>query len=243
MAKKSCPDCVQEVPKWMVTFSDMTTLLLVFFVMLMSTGETKIVKTMIILSAFDGKLGLMKGGQSLSPGDFENMGQNIEALPSMQRGKSLSQALERAQSLFKPESINKKVRVMEDERGIVISLLTDMLFEPNEAEVRVNDIMDILENVRLLLDSPDFSGKMRIEGHSDNQDYSGSEFKDNWDLSMNRAWSVLNALRKVPSLSYFDESKISISGYGSTRPIESNDTPEGRKYNRRVDLILLREGL
>jgi len=227
----------------MLTYSDMVTLLLVFFVMLMATGESKIIKTRIILSAFNGKLGLLDGGQTFAPGDFENMGQRIESLPSVKQGKSLSKSKKKAVSIFKPETFNKKVRVTEDERGIVISLMTDLLFEPSSAKVNVAEIQAVLENVRHLIDTADFSGNVRIEGHTDDRPYNGSQFRNNWELSAQRALSVLEALKNIPSLTSFDESKISVAGYGSTRPVESNDTPEGRELNRRVDIILLRSDL
>ena len=241
--KGPCPECVQKIPTWMATFADMVTLLMVFFVMLMALGEVKIVKTLIVLSAFEGKLGLLKGGQSFDLGQFENMGQNIQALPSAKRGKSLFKSLKRAQLIFEPEVKSKKVRVSEDERGIVISLMTDLLFEPGSAKVRIDQIQGVLENIRLLIDSDEFNNHFRIEGHTDERPYQGSEFKDNWDLSVQRSWAVLNALRLIPSLTEFDESKVSIHGYGDTRTVELGDTPEGRQYNRRVDVILLTEDL
>lgn len=241
--KKKCPECKQKIATWMLTYSDMVTLLMVFFVMLMASGDAKIIKTRIILSAFNGKLGLLEGGQSFAPGDFENMGQKIEALPSAKRGKSLSKSKDKAVSIFKPETFNKKVRVTEDERGIVVSLMTDLLFEPNSAEIIIEEIQPVLENVRHLIDTADFSGNVRIEGHTDNMPYSGTKYKDNWELSTHRALAVLNALREIPSLTSFDETKVSVAGYGDTRPVENNDTIEGRELNRRVDIILLRDSL
>ena len=221
----------------------MVTLLMVFFVMLMATGETKIVKTLIILSAFEGKLGVLKGGQTFTPGDLEYMAQDVESLPSARKGRSLERAIKKALSIFKPEIRAKKIRVTEDERGIVISLMADLLFEPGSAEIRIRDVQNILENLRLLISSETFKNKIRLEGHTDERPYTMSDYKDNWDLSAQRAWAVLNALRMVPSLHDFDETRVSIHGYGSTRPIEPNDTPEGRAYNRRVDIILLRDSI
>ncbi len=227
----------------MVTFSDMTTLLMVFFVLLIASGEVKIIKTKIILSAFSGKLGLLKGGKSLSPGEFENMGQSIESLPSTKKARFLSKSYKKAISVFKPEIKSKKVRVIETERGIIISLMSDLLFEGGTAAINFNDVRDILGNVRLLMDDPDFDNHLQIEGHTDSVDYRGTDFRDNWHLSTERAWSVLNALKLIPSLSDFDENQISIHGYGGTRPVESNDTPEGRAYNRRVDIVFINEEL
>ena len=223
----------------MVTFTDLIILLMVFFVMLMSIGDIKTVKTLIILSAFEGKLGILSGGQSLTEGTFENMGQNIESLPSNKKEKLFSKAKKKAIAVLKPEIKTKKVRITEDERGIIISLMTDFLFEPNSAKVNMGQIRGVLENLRLLIDLEEFDSHIRIEGHTDERTPQNTEFEDNWDLSIKRAWSVLNALRMVPSLTEFDERKVSIHGYGDTRPVESNDTPEGRQYNRRVDIILL----
>jgi len=171
------------------------------------------------------------------------MGQQVESLPSSRKGKSLSKAIKKAVSIFRPESKNKRVKVTEDRRGIVISLMTDLLFEPGQAEVNIDEIRSILENLRLLIDSIQFNGALRIEGHTDDLPYGGDDFRDNWDLSMQRAWSVLNAMRMIPSLSEFDESKVSIVGFGSTKPLEGNETPEQREYNRRVDIVLVRQGL
>ncbi len=237
--KKKCSACVQKIPPWLITFTDLITLLLVFFVMLISLGDIKTVKTLIILSAFEGKLGILSGGQSLTAGTFENMGQNIEALPSSKKEKSLSEAIKKAMAILDPEIKAKKVRVIENERGIVISLMTDLLFEPNSDQVNVDQIRGVLENLRLLIDLEEFDSHIKIEGHTDERKPQNTEFEDNWDLSVKRAWSVLNALRMVPSLTELDERKVSIHGYGDTRPVESNDTPEGRQYNRRVDIILL----
>ena len=227
----------------MVTFSDIVTLLMIFFVLLMAVGDIKIVKTRIILSAFEGKLGLLKGGQSLSPGQFENMGQRIESLPSSQRSRFLSKSYKKAISLFEPEIKSRKVRILENQRGLIVSLMSDVMFEGGSDVVAFEDVRNILENIRLLLDHADFEGRIQIEGHTDSIDYKGETFKDNWDLSTSRAWSVFNALRLIPSLKRFDESRISLHGYGSTRPIENNDTPEGRTYNRRVDIIFSHDSL
>ncbi|HBE04587.1 MAG TPA: flagellar motor protein MotB [Spirochaetia bacterium] len=238
MEKKQ--ECPKGAPAWMVSFSDMTTLLLVFFVMMLASGEVPEQEMRIIMSAFSGTLGVLSGGHSISEGRFENMGQEIERLPSATRGKMLSKSLKRAVSVFKPQITARQVRVTEDERGIVISLLNDVLFKPASAELDYEAARPMLENIRLLLSGLD--SKVRIEGHTDATPLEGSSaFKDNWELSSARAWAILHGLLSVPSQVGIDESQLSISGYGSTRPVENNDTPEGRAYNRRVDIIILRE--
>ncbi|HMB00082.1 MAG TPA: OmpA family protein, partial [Spirochaetota bacterium] len=80
-------------------------------------------------------------------------------------------------------------------------------------------------------------------GHTDNRPYEGEQFKDNWDLSAQRAWAILDVIRDIPSLTSFDESRISIAGYGDTVPVAGNDTPEKRALNRRVEIVLLRDDI
>lgn len=227
---------------WMTTYSDMVTLLMVFFIMLIAFGEVKEVKTRIILSAFSGKLGVLGGGQSLdTAAEFETLGSSFESLPSSTQGDNLQRKESPATEVLNPYVRSKRVRVIDNEEGITISLFTDTFFEKGSAEVDFASVREILENIRLLMDSEAFEGGILIEGHTDAIPYQGDEFKDSWDLSAARAWSVLQALRLVPSIFPLDESKISIHGYGPNRPIESNDTPYGRAYNRRVDIVLKRK--
>ena len=78
--------------------------------------------------------------------------------------------------------------------------------------------------------------RLRIEGHSDNQPIHNNQYRSNWELSTARAMSVLLLLADDSS---FDPAKLSVAGYGEYRPVASNDTPEGRTLNRRVDLVVV----
>ena len=76
---------------------------------------------------------------------------------------------------------------------------------------------------------------VHIEGHTDNVPIRNAMFEDNWDLSVKRA---TNTLRKVLEWGIIDEKMLSAVGYGEYQPIATNDTPEGRQLNRRVDFVL-----
>jgi chemotaxis protein MotB len=78
--------------------------------------------------------------------------------------------------------------------------------------------------------------ELRVEGHSDDQPIHNSQFRSNWELSAARAMAVLLLL--VNDAGY-DPRKISASGYGQYRPVADNLTPEGRRMNRRVDLVVV----
>jgi chemotaxis protein MotB len=77
---------------------------------------------------------------------------------------------------------------------------------------------------------------LRVEGHSDNQSIHTAEFRSNWELSTARAMAVMELLVND---SGFDPAKISVAGYGQYRPVADNATPEGRRLNRRVDLVVV----
>jgi len=236
---KKCPKCKEGNPEWMTTYSDMVTLLLTFFVMLLTSATVDGYELRMILAAFQG-LGVYEGGNTLQSGKLAELGNTVMSLPSMQRGRALDNARKRAVSQFQPEIKSNKVRIKEDERGLVISLAADSFFKSASAEIDIEETRDLLQRVSGLLKAEDLAGrKFRIEGHSDNipTDPDG-EWETNWELSTDRAVNVLHYLVDFG----VNEDQFQVAGFSDTAPIASNDTPEGRAYNRRVDIIVLTEG-
>jgi len=229
----------EGAPEWMTTYGDMVTLLLTFFVMLYTTATVDGAKIQLILAAFNG-LGLHSGGTTLqATGQLADMGNTIMALPSVQRGRALDEARKKAISMFQPEIQAKKVRVKEDERGLVISLAADSFFEPASAEVRIEESRQLLQRISNLLISLE-ERKFRIEGHTDSNPMTDpeGEYQTNWELSTARATNVLHYLVDFG----VDEQQFQVAGFADTVPIADNTTEEGRSYNRRVDIIVLSEG-
>jgi len=234
--RKKCPP--EGAPEWMTTYGDMVTLLLTFFVMMYTTATVDGAKIQLILAAFNG-LGLRSGGTTLqATGQLADMGNTVMSLPSTQKGRALDEARKKAVSMFQPEIKTKKVQVKEDERGLVISLAADAFFEPASAEVRIEESRDVLERVsNLLISMEDY--KFRIEGHTDSTptDPQG-QWRTNWELSTARATNVLHYLVDFG----VSEENFQVAGFADTVPIASEETEEGRSYNRRVDIIVLSEG-
>ncbi len=226
---------------WLTTYSDLMTLLLVFFIILIAFGDVQIIKTRVILSAFSGSLGVLQGGLTLeSSEEFESLGAAIESLPSSEMQDSLDKADNKAEALFSPFEENKRIRVVENKDGITISLFSDVFFEKGSAKIKFDAIKEVIKNIRILLETRQFKGDIIIEGHTDSIPYSGERFTDNWDLSMNRALNVFYAIKSLPSIIPLDERKVVLKSLSSNKPIEDNTTPQGRSYNRRVDIILKR---
>ncbi|MBR4790382.1 MAG: flagellar motor protein MotB [Treponema sp.] len=226
---------------WQGTYGDMITLMLCFFVMLYNPSEVDVTQLATITQSLQmQETESTSGGMSLSAGRLSDLGNNINSLPSLEKGKSLGLAKKKAVSLFAPDVKSNKITITSDERGLVITLLSDNFFEEGSADLNINETRETLLRLAEFFRSPELSDRRyRIEGHTDNTPVAAdSKFPSNWELSATRAVNVLHYLADYG----VDENKFSVAGYSDTRPKFSNDTAEGRAYNRRVDIIILDEG-
>lgn len=126
-----------------------------------------------------------------------------------------------------------KVRMVIGPRGLVISLKNREFFDSGKAIVRPESLL-ILDYISAAIGK--YSNTIRIEGHTDNEPIETSLFPTNWELSTARSTNIVRYLIKTNALS---PEKLSAIGYGEYRPIADNSTEEGRKKNRRVDVVLL----
>lgn len=226
---------------WQGTYGDMITLMLCFFVMLYNPSEVDVTQMATITQSLQmQETDTTSGGLSLSAGQLSDLGNNINSLPSMEKGKSLGLAKKKAVSLFAPDVKSNKITITSDERGLIITLLSDNFFEEGSAELNINDTRETLLRLADFFKSDELKNRrFRIEGHTDNTPVAeNSKFPSNWELSATRAVNVLHYLADYG----VSENGFSVAGYSDTRPKFSNDTAEGRAYNRRVDIIILDEG-
>ncbi len=226
---------------WLGTYGDMITLMLCFFVMLYNPSEVDVTQMATITQSLQmQETDTTSGGLSLSAGQLSDLGNNINSLPSLEKGKSLGMAKKKAVSLFAPDVKSNKITITSDERGLIITLLSDNFFEEGSADLNINDTRETLLRLADFFRSDELKGRrFRIEGHTDNTPVTeNSKFPSNWELSATRAVNVLHYLADYG----VRENDFSVAGYSDTRPKFSNDTAEGRAYNRRVDIIILDEG-
>lgn len=235
--KKKCPP--EGAADWLLTYGDMVTLLLTFFVLLFTTATIDGYELRMILAAFPG-LGNYTGGNTLEAGPLAELGNTVMSLPSMQQGRALSEARREAVSIFQPEIRNNQVQITVDERGLVISLAGDAFFESGSSDLDIEASRETMQKLSNLLTSEQVSERtFRIEGHTDDiPTGTGGAFASNWDLAAARASSVLRYLTDYG----VEESRFQLMSRAEFAPLYDNDTPEGRAYNRRVDVIILTEG-
>jgi chemotaxis protein MotB len=233
--KKKCPP--EGAADWLLTYGDMTTLLLTFFIMLFTTAEIDGSKLQLIIAAFQG-LGVLEGGNTLEAGTLAELGHTIMQLPSQESGRALDTARKQAISQFQPEIKSEQIRISVDERGLIISLAADSFFRSASAEIDIEASRTLLQRVAGLLNALD-GKKYAIEGHTDSlpTDPAG-EWQTNWELSTERATNVLHYLTDFG----VDDRNFRVVGYADTQPLARNDTEEGRAINRRIDIVVLSEG-
>ena len=238
MGKKKEPE--KPSTAWQGTYGDMITLMLCFFVMLYNPSEIDPTQLATITQSLQmNESESPTGGMSLSSGRLSDLGNMINSLPSMEKGKSLGLAKKKAVSLFAPEIKSSRITVTSDERGLVISLASDNFFDEDSADLNIDETRETLLKLSEFFNSKELNGRRyRIEGHTDSIPVKNSKFESNWELSSARAMNVLHYLSGLG----VDEKNFSVAGYADTRALHKGDTPEAKAYNRRVDIIILDEG-
>jgi len=131
------------------------------------------------------------------------------------------------------EIAKKEVVLRSTPDGFVISLHELGFFSSGQAVLLPGASETIKRIAGLLMQ---YGLDMRVEGHTDNVPIHNSMFNSNWDLSVARATAVATLLL---SDSEFDPKRLSIAGYAEYHPAATNETPEGRQSNRRVDLVII----
>ena len=130
---------------------------------------------------------------------------------------------------------DKQVKLEMMEKGLVITFLTDILFDPGKAVIKP-DTRPALDKVAKVLNDSVPNLSVGIEGHTDNQPIRFSGWKSNWELSSARALSVLHYLVDERGVA---PQRVSAIGYGEYRPVASNLNAEGQRSNRRVEVVIL----
>ena len=160
--------------------------------------------------------------------DIEKISKMKNDLTELQRAK------DELEKQLQDEINNKQVKVEMQEKGLVITFVSEVLFDSGKAKLR-KDSYPKLEKVADVLNTTVSDLNVGIEGHTDNRPIKKSGWKSNWELSTARALSDLHYL----SDKSVAEPRLAAIGYGEYKPVASNDTKAGREKNRRVEIVIL----
>ena len=212
----------EERDRWLISYADLVTLLFALFVVLYAAADRE-------RAAQIARSVAVEMGEAAPAGGDAPGGRGV--LPGADSLVAEREAIERA--FAGNETLRQRARVSHTERGIVVSLDEAGFFASGDATLRedAQPLVDALGEALRGTDAP-----LRVEGHTDSTPISNARFPSNWELSSARASGVLARL----SARGVSASRLSVAGYGGERPAATNDTPEGRARNRRVDVVILR---
>jgi chemotaxis protein MotB len=221
--------------RWVISYADLVTLLLGFFIILYSTAELDVARFEQLRFAFadafnvevregsNGESPIFTGGSGLVAGGA------LSALPD----PDLELIRERIAAELEESGFSVgTIFVAQQEDDVVIRLADHLLFPSASADLQeeAEALMRVVGEVLLTIPN-----EVRVEGHTDNVPVATATYPTNWELSSARATAVLRALLDVGVA----PNRLRAAGYAEYRPVATNVTPEGRAQNRRADIVIL----
>jgi len=240
--------------RWLVSYADFITLLFAFFVVLYASSQADKKKAAQVAASIKGafqQMGVFTGSSPERLGvpgsqgvDSPEMtdaplkvvkvaGADDKAKATGGYGVDVDELRRELEAALGDEIRKHEVQMRMTPEGLVVSLREVGFFNSGEADL-LEDGQATLARIATILGGKGF--EIRVEGHTDNVPIHTAEFKSNWELSTARATQVVALLIEKYS---FDPLLISAAGYSEYRPVNSNDTPQGRAANRRVDLVVV----
>ena len=229
-----CKECKPGAPAWVVTFADLMSLLLTFFVLLLSFSNTEIIKFRTMAGSVRNALGMksefdisdIPTGSKLLPYEDPREGDGkLEQKEKEEMAEKLNEALQEA-------GLQDQGSVKVTEQGVVLQLSGDVLFESGKADINpklIPYLDDLAKFIRTMPHSVD------VMGHIDDVPIATLLYPSNWELSAARAGQTVRYLseRQVSA------SRLRAIGHAHTVPLASNDTALGRARNRRVEFLFV----
>ena len=231
----------EGAPAWMATFGDLMSLLMCFFVLLLSFSELDRQKYKEVTGSLENAFGIQTKeqvfdspkGNKLIAKDFD---QQAIMLDNFKQGivpkeKVIDLIQNEVDQRF--QDMKGLIELQADEHKVTIRLMGESTFDSGKANIR-QEMLPLLNKIATVLN--DSTEDVVIAGHTDNVPLlPGSPYKSNLELSMARAATVADFLIQRKKI---EPQRVATMGFGEYRPIQPNDTPEGKQKNRRVEIIL-----
>ena len=228
--KIECPECL---PSWLAAFGDLMSLLLCFFVLLLSMSTMDAKKVQEAAGSLQGAMSVLDGETST-----EIQQKQIQVTTPVQEDeqtskklKTMKQTIIESNEMIKSAS-GSEISLEESEDGFMIRLPASIMFERANDKFKNSDAILFLRRIALVIDKLPKDLHINVIGHTDDQAISSTEFKDNWQLSSARATTVVKELIK----NGVEAKRLAAVGKAEFEPIASNLTKSSREKNRRVEL-------
>lgn len=252
MARKKHAEEHENLERWLVSYADFMTLLFATFVVLYALSQLDLAKfkdlQISLRKAFAApqilqgdKAILDSAGSSILTSGSDPASSIITPLFENMEAKQEESAFDKTKEAVEEtikEGKQQGVEVNTTDRGLVITVVENLIFGSGSAEIKPSGY-PALEKIGKLLKAQYPDHLIRVEGHTDNIPIKGI-YPSNWELSSARSSSVI---RFIIERLKFQSNRFAAIGYADSKPVSSNSTEEGRRQNRRVEIIVLRNKL
>ncbi len=229
--EKKC-ECPKGVPGWVVTFGDMMSLLLTFFIMLLSFSNTNVQKFKELLGSVEKAFGVQKEKIILT-----RIGQKtpIDLMGSTdsQREAKKDTLLNLLAQALAEQNLEGDVSIIKTDRGVLLQIKGSVMFSPGEVVLKDKAKKMFEKLIPIIKKSP---YEVIVEGHTDSLPIKSDKYPSNWELSSARAGTVVRFFIETGKL---NPKRFTAEGFADTRPLLPNDTPEHRAQNRRVNIVFV----
>lgn len=230
----------RSIPPWVITFADMVTLLMVFFILLFAIGTIEQEKWRQLKESLREALGAdaieeMGTRQGLDVIQTQVDEKTVHAVDEVGAmvNREMEDIISEVEEFVFKNKLAGEVRVSSDERGAVITISDVVLFPAGSAEMTpkgrttLRQVFDVLKQ---------FNYNVKVEGHTDNTPIHTLRYPSNWELSASRASEVAHMLIKDG----YPPERLSVEGFAEFRPKVPNTSPENRSVNRRIEVVYQR---
>lgn len=221
-------DDMPTSPGWMATFADMMTLLMSFFILIMSFSTMEVDKFKLAMGSLKGAFGVLGVQKSLRPDQSWFSPSSNGA--SSARERSILEHVQRLRNIIEQNDLSEKVDVEMADGEVFVQIKDNMLFYPGSGKLQPNYLKLLSLIAKMFFKDVE---QILVEGHTDDIPIHTDDYPSNWDLSFERA---LNVLRYFVNEEKIDPAKLVAAGYGEHKPLVPNNSPENRAKNRRVVL-------
>jgi chemotaxis protein MotB len=224
--------------RWLVTYADLITLLMAYFIMVYSLSQLDLTKFRKVVAGFraaTASLGMLEGSRGVLPGSEGVLEEGApQPAPSTDPDEFADMATTLAREIA-ALGLGGQVQVRMTPEGVRISMAGPLWFDTGSAELRpqAEPVLDAVAHA--IRSRPEL--QVRVEGHADIRPIRTFRYPSNWELSSARAAAVV---RRLMALSDADGTRFILVGYGDSRPVRPRDDPQSLALNRRVEIVLLR---
>ena len=226
-------DCPEGLPGWLATFGDLMSLLLTFFVLLLSFSSMEEVKFQKAMGSLRGSLGVFDSKPELSQPIRVNM---PIVRGSVAQSQNIRKSAEEVEKTLSDEGFEGDITLEGTASGLVIRIKAPVLYDVGNAVLKPS-IQNALNKIgKMLLLLPN---QIVVQGHTDSKPIIRGSYPTNWELSFQRA---VNVVRYLIMETNIHGRRFSAEGYGEYRPLVPNTTETNQAQNRRVEIHILHRG-